>query len=123
MIAAEDARFYQHHGFDWHQIEMGPPRTIWKATAPARFHPHAATREKFFGTGRSILRKGAEATLVPVAEIVFGKRRILALYLNVVEWGPGISGANQRAVTTTKPPPAISAANRPPASLPFCRRH
>jgi monofunctional biosynthetic peptidoglycan transglycosylase len=47
----------------------------------------------FFGTGRSILRKGAEFTLVPVAELVLGKRRILELYLNVVEWGPGIYGA------------------------------
>src|SRR5258708_31988552 len=44
----------------------------------------------FFGTGRSILRKGAEFTLVPVAELVLGKRRILALYLNVVECGPGV---------------------------------
>jgi monofunctional glycosyltransferase len=47
----------------------------------------------FFGTGRSILRKGAEFTLVPVAELVLGKRRILELYLNVVEWGPGVYGA------------------------------
>ena len=47
----------------------------------------------FFGTGRSILRKGVESTLVPVAEFVLGKRRILELYLNVVEWGPGIYGA------------------------------
>jgi monofunctional biosynthetic peptidoglycan transglycosylase len=47
----------------------------------------------FFGTGRSILRKGAESTLVPVAESVLGKRRILELYLNVVEWGPGVYGA------------------------------
>ena len=39
------------------------------------------------------LRKGAEFTLVPVAELVLGKRRILELYLNVVEWGPGIYGA------------------------------
>lgn len=42
-----------------------------------------------FGTNRSVLRKGAEASLVPVAEFVFGKRRILELCLNVVEWGPG----------------------------------
>jgi monofunctional biosynthetic peptidoglycan transglycosylase len=48
----------------------------------------------FFGTGRSILRKGAEFTLVPVAELVLGKQRILELYLNVVEWGPGIYGAD-----------------------------
>jgi monofunctional glycosyltransferase len=46
----------------------------------------------FFGTGRSILRKGAEFTL-PVAEFVLGKQRILEIYLNVVEWGPGIYGA------------------------------
>jgi Transglycosylase len=44
----------------------------------------------FFGTGRSIVRKGAEATLVPVAEFVLGKKRILEIYLNVVEWGPWI---------------------------------
>jgi monofunctional biosynthetic peptidoglycan transglycosylase len=47
----------------------------------------------FFGTGRSILRKGAETTLVPVAEFILGKQRILEIYLNVVEWGPGIYGA------------------------------
>jgi monofunctional glycosyltransferase len=47
----------------------------------------------FFGTGRSILRKGAEFTLVPVAELVLGKQRILELYLNVVEWGPSVYGA------------------------------
>jgi monofunctional biosynthetic peptidoglycan transglycosylase len=47
----------------------------------------------FFGTGRSVLRKGAEFTLVPVAELVLGKQRILDLYLNVVEWGPGVYGA------------------------------
>jgi monofunctional glycosyltransferase len=47
----------------------------------------------FFGTGRTLLRKGAETTLVPIAELVLGKQRILELYLNVVEWGPGIYGA------------------------------
>src|SRR4030095_15918237 len=47
----------------------------------------------FFGTGRSLLRKGAEVTHVPVAEFALGKRRILEIYLNVVEWGPGIYGA------------------------------
>jgi monofunctional biosynthetic peptidoglycan transglycosylase len=41
-----------------------------------------------------LLRKGAETTLVPVAELVLGKRRILELYLNVVEWGPGVYGAD-----------------------------
>src|SRR5215472_16677714 len=48
----------------------------------------------FFGTSRSILRKGAEVVLVPVAEFVLGKQRILELYLNIVEWGPGVYGAD-----------------------------
>jgi monofunctional glycosyltransferase len=53
----------------------------------------------FFGTGGSIFRKGAEFTLVPVAEFVLGKQRILEIYLNVVEWGPGIYGAESACRT------------------------
>jgi monofunctional biosynthetic peptidoglycan transglycosylase len=53
----------------------------------------------FFGTGGSIFRKGAEATLVPVGEFVLGKQRILEIYLNVVEWGPGIYGAESACRT------------------------
>ena len=48
----------------------------------------------FFGTSRSIVRKGAEFTLVPVAELFLSKKRILELYLSVVEWGPGVYGAD-----------------------------
>jgi monofunctional biosynthetic peptidoglycan transglycosylase len=94
VIAAEDARFYQHHGFDWHAIQlaaeddMGGGRLRGGSTLTQQL-----VKNLFFGTGRSILRKGVEFTLVPVAELVIGKRRILELYLNVVEWGPGIYGA------------------------------
>ena len=48
-------------------------------------------------TRRSFIRKGVEASLVPVAEAALGKQRILELYLNVVEWGPGIFGAEAAA--------------------------
>ena len=48
----------------------------------------------FLGTSRSFLRKGVEASLVPIAEFVLGKQRILELYLNIVEWGPGVYGAD-----------------------------
>jgi len=94
VIAAEDARFYQHHGFDWNAIE-----TAAKDDAEGGRIRGGSTitqqlvKNLFFGTGRSILRKGAEVMLVPVAELVLGKRRILELYLNVVEWGPGVYGA------------------------------
>jgi len=94
VIAAEDARFYQHHGFDWHQIQIAAEDDLEGGRSRgASTITQQLVKNLFFGTGRSILRKGAEFTLVPVAEFVLGKRRILEIYLNVVEWGPGIYGA------------------------------
>ena len=93
VVAAEDARFYQHHGFDWHQIQIAAEDDLeGDRTRGASTLTQQLVKNLFFGTGRSILRKGAEFTLVPVAEVVLGKQRILELYLNVVEWGPGIYG-------------------------------
>ena len=94
VIAAEDASFYQHHGFDWHAMQIAAEddmeggRIRGGSTLTQQL-----VKNLFFGTGRSILRKSAEFTLVPVAELFLGKRRILELYLNVVEWGPGVYGA------------------------------
>ena len=94
VIAAEDAHFYQHHGFDWHEIQIAAEDDLeGDRTRGASTITQQLVKNLFFGTGRSILRKGVEATLVPVAEFVLGKRRILEIYLNVVEWGPGIYGA------------------------------
>ncbi len=94
VVAAEDARFYQHHGFDWHQMEIAAEDDLeGERTRGASTITQQLVKNLFFGTGRSFLRKGAEASLVPVAELVLGKRRILEIYLNVVEWGPGIYGA------------------------------
>jgi monofunctional biosynthetic peptidoglycan transglycosylase len=94
VIAAEDARFYQHRGFDWHEIHIAAEDDLeGERTRGASTITQQLVKNLFFGTGRSVLRKGAEFTLVPVAEIVLGKRRILEIYLNVVEWGPGIYGA------------------------------
>ena len=94
VIAAEDTRFYQHDGFDWHEIQIAAQDDLeGERTRGASTITQQLVKNLFFGTGRSILRKGAEVTLVPVAEFVLGKRRILEIYLNVVEWGPGIYGA------------------------------
>jgi len=94
VVAAEDAHFYQHHGFDWHEIQVAAQEDLEGERARgASTITQQLVKNLFFGTGRSILRKGAEATLVPVAEFVLGKQRILEIYLNVVEWGPGIYGA------------------------------
>jgi monofunctional biosynthetic peptidoglycan transglycosylase len=98
VVAAEDARFYQHHGFDWHEINAAIERDLEEGRGRgASTITQQLVKNLFFGTGRSFLRKGAEFTLVPVAELGLGKRRILELYLNVVEWGPGIYGAEAAA--------------------------
>ena len=99
VIAAEDARFYQHHGFDWQAIEIAAEDDMEHSgrIRGGSTIDQQLVKNLFFGTGRSFLRKGAEFTLVPVAEFVLGKQRILELYLNVVEWGPGIYGAEAAA--------------------------
>jgi monofunctional glycosyltransferase len=94
VIAAEDAHFYQHHGFDWHEIQVAAQEDLeGERMRGASTITQQLVKNLFFGTNRSILRKGAETSLVPVAEFVLGKRRILEIYLNVVEWGPGVYGA------------------------------
>jgi monofunctional biosynthetic peptidoglycan transglycosylase len=94
VIAAEDTRFYQHHGFDWHAIQLSAEEDLEGGRMRGGSTlTQQLVKNLFFGTGRSFLRKGAEVTLVPVAEFVLGKQRILELYLNVVEWGPGVYGA------------------------------
>ena len=94
VVSAEDARFYQHHGFDWNAIQIDAEKDMEGGRLRGGSTlTQQLVKNLFFGTGRSILRKGAETTLVPVAELVLGKQRILELYLNVVEWGPAVYGA------------------------------
>jgi monofunctional biosynthetic peptidoglycan transglycosylase len=95
VIAAEDARFYEHHGFDWQAMEIAAEDDLegGRRIRGGSTLTQQLVKNLFFGTGRSLVRKGAEFVLVPVAEVVLGKRRILELYLNVVEWGHGVYGA------------------------------
>ena len=94
VVAAEDARFYQHHGFDWHAIQLAAEEDLEGGRIRGGSTiTQQLVKNLFFGTSRSFVRKGAEVTLVPVAEVALGKQRILELYLNVVEWGPGVYGA------------------------------
>jgi len=94
VIAAEDSRFYQHHGFDWNAMQIAAEEDMEGGRIRGGSTlTQQVVKNLFFGTGRSLVRKGAEFTLVPVAELMLGKQRILELYLNEVEWGPGVYGA------------------------------
>src|ERR1700680_398300 len=99
VVAAEDGRFRQHHGFDW--IEM--QKVLEDDMQHPRFGRGGSTitqqlvKNLFLTTERSVLRKAAEFALVPMAEALLTKDRILELYLNVIEWGPGVYGAEAAA--------------------------
>jgi monofunctional biosynthetic peptidoglycan transglycosylase len=98
VVAAEDARFFQHHGFDWKQVQIAVRDDLEQGKSRgASTITQQLVKNLFLGTSRSFLRKGVEVTIVPVTELVLSKQRILELYLNVIEWGPGIYGAEGAA--------------------------
>ncbi len=97
-IAAEDTRFFQHHGFDWKQMgqameqDLGEGRKRGASTITQQLD-----RNLFLSTSPNIFRKAVELSIVPLTELILPKRRILELYLNVIEWGPGLYGCDAAA--------------------------
>lgn len=99
VIAAEDGRFFLHHGFDWMEMRKVVQDDLAKHTVGrgASTITQQLVKNLFLGTERSFLRKGVEFTLVPMVELMLSKDRILELYLNEIEWGPGIYGVQAAA--------------------------
>lgn len=98
VIASEDARFCRHHGFDW--VEIDKAYQGWEEGEKLRGASTISqqlARNLLLWPGGGYLRKGAEAYLTVLVEALMSKRRILELYLNLVEWGPGIYGAEAAA--------------------------
>jgi monofunctional biosynthetic peptidoglycan transglycosylase len=95
VVAAEDTRFYRHRGFDWAEFKKARETARRRGTQPrgASTISQQLVKNLFLTTHRSYVRKGLEYALTPLAELVLGKDRILELYLNVIEWGPGVYGA------------------------------
>jgi monofunctional biosynthetic peptidoglycan transglycosylase len=95
VLSAEDGRFFQHHGIDWKEVRKVVDRDLeeGKLGRGGSTITQQLVKNLFFTTSRSVLRKAVEFTLAPVAEWVLPKQRILELYLNVIEWGPGVYGA------------------------------
>lgn len=99
VVAAEDARFWEHRGFDWTEVQAAveEARSGERARRGASTITQQLVKNLFFTTHPSALRKAFEVTLTPAAELILGKRRILELYMNVVEWGPGVYGIEEAA--------------------------
>ena len=99
IVAAEDGKFLSHEGFDVEGIEAAVKKNLKKGKLVAGGSTISQQLAKnLFLTGeRSFIRKGQEAVITLMIEATWSKRRILEVYLNVIEWGNGIYGAEAAA--------------------------
>jgi len=93
IIAAEDSKFCEHSGFDWPALNAALSAAMDGRTGPGGSTISMQTAKNvFLLPTRSYLRKAFEAYFTVLIELVWGKQRILEIYLNVAEWGPGVYG-------------------------------
>ena len=95
MVAAEDAKFVEHEGFDWEGIQLALEKNQKKGrvVAGGSTITQQLAKNLFLTPARSYVRKAEEAVITVMLEALLPKRRILEIYLNVVEWGNGVFGA------------------------------
>jgi monofunctional biosynthetic peptidoglycan transglycosylase len=99
VVAAEDTRFFAHGGIDWQGVREAAEDNwergrLWRGGSTIT---QQLVKNLFFPTVASPLRKLLEVPLSLVADVVLPKSRILELYLNIVEWGPGVWGGEDAA--------------------------
>ena len=99
VIAAEDAKFVDHDGFDWEAIQQAMEKNEreGRTVSGASTISQQLAKNLFLSGERSWLRKGQEAVITAMIEHRLTKRRILELYLNVAEWGEGVFGVEAAA--------------------------
>ena len=99
VVAAEDARFAEHEGFDWEAIEkaLEKNRKKGRVVAGASTISQQLAKNLFLSAERTPWRKGQEALITVMIEQAMDKRRILEIYLNMIEWGEGVFGAEAAA--------------------------
>lgn len=99
VVAAEDDKFMEHSGFDWDGIEYALKKNQRKGkkVAGGSTITQQLAKNLFLSPSRSYIRKLQEAVIAFMIEVLWDKRRILEVYLNVVEWGSGIFGAEAGA--------------------------
>jgi len=95
ILVAEDDRFVDHEGFDWESIQkaMDKNQKQGKVVAGGSTISQQLAKNLFLSGERSMLRKGEEALITLMMEHLLDKERILEIYLNVIEWGDGVFGA------------------------------
>lgn len=99
VIASEDAKFLDHEGFDWEGIQKAYEKNLKKGkiVAGGSTISQQLAKNLFLSTKRTPWRKAQEAVITVMLESILSKRRILEIYLNVIEWGNGVFGAEAAA--------------------------
>lgn len=99
IVAAEDAKFLQHSGFDWEGLKYAYEKNKRRGriVAGGSTISQQLAKNLFLSSDRSVFRKAEEAIITLLLELLLNKERILELYLNVIEWGSGIFGAQAAA--------------------------
>lgn len=99
VVAAEDSRFTEHHGFDWQGIEQAFEKNLKKGriVAGGSTISQQLAKNLFLSGHRTPWRKAEEVMITFMLEQLMSKRRILEIYLNVIEWGEGVFGAEAAA--------------------------
>lgn len=99
IVAAEDAQFLRHEGFDWDGMQNALEKNLRKGrvVAGGSTISQQLAKNLFLSGEKSFIRKGQEALITVMIEGVLDKRRILELYLNLIEWGDGMFGAEAAA--------------------------
>ncbi|WP_374348375.1 monofunctional biosynthetic peptidoglycan transglycosylase [Chitinimonas sp.] len=99
LVASEDAKFLEHEGFDWEGIQAAWEKNKKKGriAAGGSTISQQLAKNLFLSGRRSYLRKLEEAAITVMLEAVMDKQRIFEIYLNVIEWGNGIFGAEAAA--------------------------
>ena len=99
LIAAEDARFLEHEGFDWEGIQTAYEKNLKKGrvVAGGSTISQQLAKNLFLSGERSMARKAEETLITLMLESIMSKRRIFEIYLNVIEWGDGVFGAEAAA--------------------------
>lgn len=99
LIASEDAKFVDHEGFDWEGIQKAYEKNMKKGkiVAGGSTISQQLAKNLFLSTKRTPWRKGEEVIITMMLEAVMDKQRIFEIYLNVIEWGNGVFGAEAAA--------------------------
>ena len=133
VISSEDARFCEHRGVDWREFQGVIEDALDKDEAPIRGAstiPMQTAKNLFLWDGRFAIRKLIELPLAMWMDFVWSKRRMIEIYLNIVEWAPGVYGAEaaaqhhfgKSAKKLTKREAALLAAVLPEPDQAQCRK-